>query len=1130
MSGADPVSLFINKTAGQPKPSVGASLNIAAPLSNLLNFPNAEFPNLEETPDDPVYKLLNQGKADSNQSDPVSQLLNQKAGEPRKSQTNGDQLSLKGGISSAINNVSEATDDDPKFHFNQAQIPTVDDKRTDSVAKVLLQTAKKQEPQVNNRIENANIPKLDEKRTDPVAKLLLQKAEKQQPQVNNRFENAVIPKTSEKSNDPISNILNQGKNGPPPPPVQQKPPPPKPVEKYKFENAVIPTTDPENTDTVSCLLRQGVKAVSDETPIMQLLRKSSSKAVDELFTMLSSRDNNASEEHIIKGNEIIEQQISQNPDNPVVVLGEDKKDDDEDDGQPITLSVRQPSFSNLKGHLIPKGASATTLESLEEKPQSESKGSKLEKGNASAKNSSKKSSNPVIVAGEENHADDDAPIGLSVRQPSYSNLHGALIPKGAKTSQELPSLDEEKPKETKKEEKPKENKDDDDDDGDQPITLGVRQMSFSRLHGPLIPKGSTTALQSDQIIIEESAEEPKAAIKEEDEDSFADEPEELEPVENITLSVRQPSYSNLHGNLIPKGSTHTVESKPDTIIVAEQPSHEKREEILLDEITKKDQVQGEILRSLHKINTNRWKELGYDPVTGLAIDENQLQKSGNGSYVKFIEVQEKEGLGLSSKSTEKAELIVEMPNSGYNSSSEKTDDLPYDAFDQMADAAKQEKNKNNEVEDDDFSESFEDNTDEEAPMRINSAGERRKQSQIFDILPKSMQNKNQKNDDKASQKSTSSKPKNNAQQKPKKEDKSFITQPDEKLPSKPQKTYNNAKQKSSSRSQNATVKLTEQQQRQIEEGESRMPPNLQKMVTHPKDSVTYIAMCGASIIGYKKKVVDETVADIKKYVDKCIKNGYIEDAMYLDNILSQIATEKEQLKVAHDEENEKNIEERIEFYQNEIQSKETQFQQQEIVLDAQLEVDKTDLEMKKEEALQELENEWNSEKMIQKYNKPSPQLIEMRQTALRLMNAHRFEEAALLSAQIQAREEEEAAQAGYKMGEDYKLAVARVEKKFENDMMTMQLTHEKRKNNIKGELEKSLIPVKNRLAYAQHEKDVIQHKKVTEARKERASMTTYAAMHKTKPQPKIKIPTISTNKKLTLPPLKPRPQSSLFAK
>ncbi|EAX91105.1 hypothetical protein TVAG_308650 [Trichomonas vaginalis G3] len=308
-----------------------------------------------------------------------------------------------------------------------------------------------------------------------------------------------------------------------------------------------------------------------------------------------------------------------------------------------------------------------------------------------------------------------------------------------------------------------------------------------------------------------------------------------------------------------------------------------------------------------------------------------------------------------------------------------------------------------------------------------------------------------------------------------------------------------------------------------------MPPNLQKMVTHPKDSVTYIAMCGASIIGYKKKVVDETVSDIKKYVDKCIKNGYIEDAMYLDNILKQIHQEKEEIKNVEKEENEKEVEQKIEFYQSEIQTKETQFEQKATVLDAQHQVDMSDLELKKQEALDELENEWKSDKMIQKYNKPSPQLIEMRQTALRLMNARRFEEAALLSAQIQQKEEEESQQAGYKMNEDYKIAVARVEKKYENDMKTMELTHEKKKIGIKGELEKSLIPVKNRLAYAQHEKSVIEQKKATDARKERANFVALSAQQNLKrPSPKITIPTISTNKKLKLPPLKPRPQTSLF--
>ncbi|EAX91106.1 hypothetical protein TVAG_308660 [Trichomonas vaginalis G3] len=805
MSGSDPVSLLLAQTAGQPR---SGPLPPKEPINETkpnYKFTNAQIPNINEQGDDPISKLLSQGKAQSTLPDPVLDLLNQTSDKKQNDNTqNPDNNVLHQAILSGLGAAPKKEPEnqqEEKIKFSNALIPKSTDNPTDPVNELLNQSSKKQE---NFKFKNSIIPKSTANKDDPVNLLLNQTAnKKEQPNQPAKFVNSVIPNTNETKNDDVSAVLSQTankvaapvqkeaekfKNAKIPKPednpkepvsavllqgkgMKAKPaPPPEPkqeeIKPYVFPDSIIPSTIEGLEDPVSCLLRQGGKAKSEDNPMLQLLRKSSSKAVDELFTMLSSRDTEQNEEVVLKGNDIIDK-IQQNPQNPVVVLGKEDDKEDDDNGQPITLSVRQPSFSNLKGHLIPKGAPATNLESLQETSSTGGQGTKLSKNGSNKKVSSnaeilleklQNEDNPVIIAGEENAENDDAPIGLSVRQPSFSNLHGQLIPKGAKSSQILPSLDEqgsskkpepktEKQKSPKKaspqkqsEQKPHDKIIEGEDDG-QPITLGVRQMSFSRLHGPLIPKGSTEAINQDLVIDEAPEEKNKPKPQE---DTFADEPEELEPAGQITLSVRQPSFSNLHGALIPKGSTHELPSKSDTVIVAEKPTAEQQEQIILNEISAKDPVQGEILRSLHKINTDRWKELGYDPATGLAIDEDATKTS---SYVKVIEVEEKDSLAKCRTQPEGKDLHLEMPLSESTSEHATVDSLPSDAFDQMAKAIEQE----NENQEDKFDDDFEEKDDSQ-PLRINSAGERRKQSQIFDILPPSMQKKEENKSKKKKQK------------------------------------------------------------------------------------------------------------------------------------------------------------------------------------------------------------------------------------------------------------------------------------------------------------------------------------------------------------------------------------------
>ena len=1103
----------------------------------------------------------------------------------------------------------------------------------------------------NNSINypNAQIPDKSNLPNDPVSKLLSQGLGKNGLNSDNKSKDS----SRKQQNNNNSNSSNAGSD------KNNK------NSQITYPKAIIPITDPFSDDPVSQLLYQGKDAETSINPMEELLMHHTN---DDLIFNL---DKNKSKEEN-KTNETTKKQhrkSTDNPNNPIVVLGgnssSDSDDDDDDDGAPITLSVRQPSFSSLHGPLIPKGSTKeiASLEELNEKPEvrevksipEESKKKTNNKDNsADLLNNSAEAlkrklgnqENPIIVAGESSSDDDDGDqqIGLNVRQPSFSNLHGQLIPKGATKASVLPSLDEapaEKPQDQNDLSNLGQQVDDvsssdsseteaggnDDDDGEeQAIGLTMRQPSFASLHGQLIPKGSSKGINvpADELIIVEEPENPSAKEKRveekkqetpkeqnQEEDKFDEKPVENTdddndgPEEAISLNVRQPSFSNLHGQLIPKGSTKALPilSEEDPVIVEEGPK-EDAQEILLNSISAKDPVHGQILRSLHEFNQERWKELGYDPNKSTRkMPIGAIEQQTSSAYPKVREVL----IPIEEKSTDKTpksdhskpkhvnsgrkqKLVVELPDSLKN------DDDEDDEFDKLSD-------------------DFEANpmspqaAEEEVPRLINSAGGHRNPSQIFDILPESMiNNKNYHNaqtniaesiitdnieegeeedfeedfdafneleeekiiSDLQEQKMKQQQQQQQRQQKDETSSKSSKsskvassksqTKQKQQKAKAPQKTYKKSSpQKQKVKKENVGTQNTanedENQEDQIEgidsdfyldleelkneqaydseQGSNRIPPKLYELIVHPKESVVFLALCGVSIMGYRPKTITYVNGELKKYLNKCVKLGLIQESMYVQNIMDRIKQEKQELKQAQENENEQVIEEQLEEANNEIEKREVEWSRKKEQLEAQRQLALEELQLKYNNAMEELSDEWCSEKMQTKYNKPSPKLIDLRQTAQRLINVHRFEEAARIAAEIEAQEEAESQAAHQRMEADYKHAIQHLNEKYEQDKKTVELTYQSKLTNMEASRDKSLIPAQNRAARVQHEKDLIEQKKKLSERQERAAEITRRSQEARKqPLPRLQCQSVMANKKLALKPLKRivRPISSVKTK
>ena len=173
---------------------------------------------------------------------------------------------------------------------------------------------------------------------------------------------------------------------------------------------------------------------------------------------------------------------------------------------------------------------------------------------------------PIIVLDDDDDSD-DAPIGLTHRQPSFSSLHGHITMKGGETIPDLPQLTEE----------PDEEANNGEEDEDVPIGLNVRHSSYASLSlGNAIPKGRSKPTKAKNII----------AITE---DIAEDD-------------GKKEDFSNTVSNQNDQEEEDFEEDEDPNVIIVKQ---------------------------LKEKNSQRWKEMGYEPPKNLiplvrAASQNQL--------------------------------------------------------------------------------------------------------------------------------------------------------------------------------------------------------------------------------------------------------------------------------------------------------------------------------------------------------------------------------------------------------------------------------------------------------------------------------------------------------------------------
>jgi hypothetical protein len=296
------------------------------------------------------------------------------------------------------------------------------------------------------------------------------------------------------------------------------------------------------------------------------------------------------------------------------------------------------------------------------------------------------------------------------------------------------------------------------------------------------------------------------------------------------------------------------------------------------------------------------------------------------------------------------------------------------------------------------------------------------------------------------------------------------------------------------------------------------------------EGVASLALCGVSIVAYSPATVDAALSVIRDVLARCIRRGYVEESMHVKSVIDSLKREREdvarldQLEAAEEE-----IDERLGDAIAVRDNGEWNWNNQLAQLDAERDLAVLELEMKWQEARDALDETWRTEKMKDRYNKPSARLIELRRVARTLLRCHRFEETARVADEIDALEKSEAEDSAKRMAAGYEHAVDRLNRKFENDLDTLRSMFTTRRNQIERSRDARMMPVTRKVSKYTKKKEALEQQQKRKPKLRLAStperpgrQTTIAAK-----SAKLQLPPIRTAKRKESALAVPRPKTAI---
>ena len=314
-----------------------------------------------------------------------------------------------------------------------------------------------------------------------------------------------------------------------------------------------------------------------------------------------------------------------------------------------------------------------------------------------------------------------------------------------------------------------------------------------------------------------------------------------------------------------------------------------------------------------------------------------------------------------------------------------------------------------------------------------------------------------------------------------------------------------------------------------------LPLNLNAIVFHARDSLTYKALLGIQLHGMPQTMLTSVVNDLRKYVETAVDTGLIDEAVYIQKCIDNIRSDKSAEKYEADK-TMRDLDHKIAEAQAELSERMAFWDNEQAMMERELEMTLMDININEDEALSELDREWQSPKKQKMYSKPSPGLLNLRHVAKKMIRIKNFEGVKQMAAVIEVREREETSDAASRMNNDYHHADAKMKQQYEVERSNILQNHEKKLHNLQRAREANLRPITQRIQNLEKLRQEASNtvKKCQEAMaasaamSPRSSVTTSRATSRTATrggdrgipgQPPSQLPALMSKPKLTLPPI-----------
>lgn len=248
-----------------------------------------------------------------------------------------------------------------------------------------------------------------------------------------------------------------------------------------------------------------------------------------------------------------------------------------------------------------------------------------------------------------------------------------------------------------------------------------------------------------------------------------------------------------------------------------------------------------------------------------------------------------------------------------------------------------------------------------------------------------------------------------------------------------------------------------------------IPPNLKPYVTDPPDSLVYKTLTGIIPLNLEQEEYTNLLTNLSRYVDVCIDNDLIGEAVYVQGLANELRADKAsrnpKTKATYDE-----IDQKIKETKSALDQVNEHWDKQ---IEAVKEDTNTRLQLLNEkylQALDQLDQQWSAPDKSQQYQKPSAELLNMRNMLAKMVKSRKLDHVDAISAQIEAREKEETEAMQKRMQDDYDVADKKLTKTYQVEQAMIINYSEKTISDIEHTKQRQLNQYIKRLEILEREK------------------------------------------------------------